>query len=188
MNQPDDLTGDLFPWEVDEPGREAAVAPAAADVDEDDAPGSLTRTAEEDLRGDDRSADARHAIERSAHETARERPIAQREYYSISEVCDIVGLKPHVLRYWEAQFPPLNPSKNRSGNRVYQRKEIQLIMLVKRLLYEDKYTIEGARARIEQMRRTGKVREIAGRALDAEMVDLLRSELEHLRDLLTPSA
>ena len=49
---------------------------------------------------------------------ARDRPIAAREYYSISEVCELVGLKPHVLRYWETQFPVLNPSKNRSGNRA----------------------------------------------------------------------
>src|SRR5688572_30313574 len=56
----------------------------------------------------------------------RDRSIARKEYYSISEVCDLVDLRPHVLRYWETQFPLLNPSKNRSGNRVYQRKEIKL--------------------------------------------------------------
>ena len=58
----------------------------------------------------------------------RERPVAPKEYYSISEACDLVGLRPHVLRYWETQFPLLSPSKNRSGNRVYQRKEIKLIL------------------------------------------------------------
>ncbi len=76
--------------------------------------------------------------------TARDRPVAAKEYYSISEVCDLVGLRPHVLRYWETQFAVLNPSKNRSGNRVYQRKEIKLILYVKHLLYDEKYTVEGA--------------------------------------------
>ncbi|HEU5208481.1 MAG TPA: MerR family transcriptional regulator, partial [Longimicrobiales bacterium] len=88
---------------------------------------------------------ARQAAER-ASAALREKPVAQKEYYAISEVCELVGLKPHVLRYWETQFQVLNPSKNRSGNRVYQRKEIRLISLVKHLLYEEKYTVEGAKA------------------------------------------
>ena len=74
------------------------------------------------------------------------------EFFSIGEVCSLTDLKPHVLRYWESQFRFLNPAKNRSGNRVYQRREIELIMLVKHLLYTEKYTIEGARQRIEQYR------------------------------------
>src|SRR5690606_10009618 len=61
------------------------------------------------------------------------RPLVKKEYYAISEVSDLVGLPAHVLRYWESQFSVLNPSKNRSGNRVYQRKEIRLILLVKQL-------------------------------------------------------
>jgi DNA-binding transcriptional MerR regulator len=116
------------------------------------------------------------------------RPIAQREYYSISEVCDLVGLKPHVLRYWESQFPVLNPSKNRSGNRVYQRKEIELILLVQHLLYQEKYTIEGAKQRLEQLRRAGELKEATRRALDGEMLELLRGELQQLLQLLTPPA
>src|SRR5690606_34404914 len=86
-----------------------------------------------------------------ATETAsvRDRPVAAKEYYSISEVCDLVGLRPHVLRYWETQFPVLNPSKNRSGNRVYQRKEIRIILYVKHLLYDEKYTVEGAKQKLE---------------------------------------
>src|SRR5256714_12411480 len=77
------------------------------------------------------------------------------EFFSIGEVCELTDLKPHVLRYWESQFRFLNPAKNRSGNRVYQRREIELIMLVKHLLYTEKYTIEGARQKIEQYRRWG---------------------------------
>jgi len=57
------------------------------------------------------------------------------EFFSIGDVCTLTDLKPHVLRYWESQFKFLHPAKNRSGNRVYQRREIELIMLVKQLLY-----------------------------------------------------
>ena len=115
------------------------------------------------------------------------RPVAQKEYYSISEVCDLVGLRPHVLRYWEAQFPLLNPSKNRSGNRVYQRKEIKLILFVKTLLYEEKYTVEGAKQKLEQLRRGGELQVETKKALDRQMVALLRAEMQHLTELLTPT-
>ena len=116
-----------------------------------------------------------------------DRPIVQKEYYSIGEVCDLVGLKPHVLRYWETQFRPLNPSKNRSGNRVYQRKEIKLILLVKHLLYAEKFTIDGARQKLQQMRRgeDDEDRERAERTLDEEMIGLLRADLRKALDLLT---
>jgi DNA-binding transcriptional MerR regulator len=115
-----------------------------------------------------------------------DRRIAPREYYSISEVCEITGLKQHVLRYWESQFPLLNPSKNRSGNRVYQRKEIRLILLVKKLLYEEKYTVEGAKAKLEQLRGGGELAEATSHALDRHMLQVLRSELRQLAVLLTP--
>ena len=72
-------------------------------------------------------------------------------YYSISEVCGMTGLKPHVLRYWETAFPMLKPSKNQSGNRVYKEGDIGLIKLISRLLYEERYTIDGARQKIEEM-------------------------------------
>ena len=116
----------------------------------------------------------------------RERQVAAKEYYSISEVCDLVGLRPHVLRYWETQFPVLNPSKNRSGNRVYQRKEIKVILFVKQLLYEEKYTVEGAKQRLEQLRKGGELITETRGALDKQMVSLLRSEMQYLMDVLTP--
>jgi DNA-binding transcriptional MerR regulator len=114
------------------------------------------------------------------------RPIAAREYYAISEVCDLVGLKPHVLRYWETQFPVLNPSKNRSGNRVYQRKEIKLILLVKHLLYKEKYTIDGAKQRLAELRKGGELPTETARALDAQMIEMLRAELQQALLFLTP--
>ena len=116
-----------------------------------------------------------------------ERPVAPKEYYSISEVCDLVGLRPHVLRYWETQFAVLNPSKNRSGNRVYQRKEIKVILYVKHLLYDEKYTVEGAKQKLEQLRKGGELQNETRKALDKQMVALLRAEMKYLAELLTPT-
>jgi len=108
--------------------------------------------------------------------------------FSIGEVCQLTDLKPHVLRYWESQFRFLNPAKNRSGNRVYQRREIELIMLVKHLLYTEKYTIEGARAKIEQYRRSGELKPEARRALATETIKDLRTELKAILALLDGAA
>jgi DNA-binding transcriptional MerR regulator len=104
------------------------------------------------------------------------RPV--QEFYSIGEVCALTDLKPHVLRYWESQFRFLNPAKNRSGNRVYKSKEVELIMLVKHLLYTEKYTIEGARQRIDQHRRSGELKASAHRAFEVEVAAEARASLE----------
>ncbi|MDZ7723463.1 MAG: MerR family transcriptional regulator [candidate division KSB1 bacterium] len=80
----------------------------------------------------------------------QKRPI-KRLYYSITEVSEITGLKAYVLRYWETEFSELKPGKNRAGNRIYKKKDIQLIQLIKRLLYQEKYTIEGARQKLSQL-------------------------------------
>jgi DNA-binding transcriptional MerR regulator len=125
-------------------------------------------------------------LDAEAPRAPRERPVAPKEYYSISEACDLVGLRPHVLRYWETQFPLLSPSKNRSGNRVYQRKEIKLILFVKQLLYEEKYTVEGARQKMEQLRKGGELQSAMAATLDQQLVKLLRSEMQHLLEVLTP--
>jgi DNA-binding transcriptional MerR regulator len=69
-------------------------------------------------------------------------------YYSISEVCSMTGLEQHVLRYWESEFPQLRPKKNRSGNRAYRAKEIKIIRYIKYLLYEEMYTIPGAKKKM----------------------------------------
>ena len=110
------------------------------------------------------------------------------EFFSIGDVCQLTDLKPHVLRYWESQFRFLNPAKNRSGNRVYQRREIELILLVKHLLYDEKYTIEGARRRIEEYRRTGELRREARRALQLETIENLSIELKSILDILDGKA
>jgi DNA-binding transcriptional MerR regulator len=69
-------------------------------------------------------------------------------YRSISEVSELVGVKPHVLRYWETQFSMLRPRKNRAGNRMYRPDEIKLLMRIKELLYDRRFTIAGARRRL----------------------------------------
>jgi DNA-binding transcriptional MerR regulator len=106
------------------------------------------------------------------------------EYFSIGEVCELTGLRPHVLRYWESQFRFLNPTKNRSGNRVYQRREVELIQLVKHLLYDEKYTIEGARQRVEDHRKAGDLRVVARGALHLEVLQDLESGLRTMLEAL----
>ena len=88
-------------------------------------------------------------------------PIPAKRYFTIGEVSELCGVKPHVLRYWESQFRILNPAKNRSGNRVYARREVELVLLVKHLLYTEKYTIDGARQKLDAERRGGALRESA---------------------------
>lgn len=106
------------------------------------------------------------------------------EFFSIGEVCELTELKPHVLRYWESQFRFLNPAKNRSGNRVYQRREIELIMLVKHLLYTEKYTIDGARQRLDDHRRAGALKREARQALEFETLLGVEVELKEILGLL----
>jgi DNA-binding transcriptional MerR regulator len=108
------------------------------------------------------------------------------EFFSIGEVCELTDLKPHVLRYWESQFKFLNPAKNRSGNRVYQRREIELILLVKHLLYTEKYTLEGARQKVDEHRKGGELKTAARSALTVQTLDALETELKELLRLLDP--
>jgi DNA-binding transcriptional MerR regulator len=105
---------------------------------------------------------------------------AIRQFYSIGDVCTLTDLKPHVLRYWETQFRFLNPAKNRSGNRVYQRREVELILLVKHLLYTEKYTIEGARRKVEEHRKTGGIKTLSRAALERETLEGMERELTAL--------
>lgn len=131
---------------------------------------------------------AERATESTTRPEAASRPVVRKEYYSISEVADLVNLPAHVLRYWESQFTVLSPSKNRSGNRVYQRKEIKLILLVKQLLHVEKYTVEGAKQRLEQLRKGGDLQHSAARVLDEQMVAVLREEMKALHEMLKPDA
>ncbi len=71
--------------------------------------------------------------------------IPEKLYYSISEVAEFTGIEPYVLRFWESEFSTLRPRKNKKGHRTYRKKDIELILKIKGLLYEEKYTIPGAR-------------------------------------------
>src|SRR6195952_5986838 len=101
-------------------------------------------------------------------------------FFSIGDVCALTDLKPHVLRYWESQFRFLSPAKNRSGNRVYQRREVELINLVKHLLYDEKYTIEGARQKVDEHRKGGDLKAVARGALTVQSLESLEADLKEL--------
>lgn len=109
-----------------------------------------------------------------------EEPIVKKAYYSIGEVCEITGLKPHVLRYWETQFKILRPKKNRAGNRVFRPEDIELILLVKHLLYEKKFTIDGAQQKLSNMKKQG---DIAGDRKNVAGHEFLASMKQDLNDL-----
>lgn len=106
-------------------------------------------------------------------------------YYSISEVSQVTSLKAYVLRYWETEFAELRPKKNRAGSRTYTLDDIKLIFLIKRLLYDDKYTIEGARQRLQQLRRVGQQIDISFEQLRRDdMIAELKKELRELLGML----
>jgi DNA-binding transcriptional MerR regulator len=86
--------------------------------------------------------------------------IPDRMFYRIKEVCDITGVKPYVLRYWEQEFKDIKPSKSSTGQRLYKRKDLDTILMIKRLLYEKRYTIDGARKYLmNQKRLLGEIRQ-----------------------------
>ncbi len=106
-------------------------------------------------------------------------------YYSISEVSQITSLKAYVLRYWETEFAELRPKKSRAGSRTYTLDDIKLVFLIKRLLYDDKYTIEGARLRLQQLRRVGEQIDISFDQLRRDdMIVELKNELRELLGML----
>lgn len=85
--------------------------------------------------------------------TARKQTIPNKLYFRIGEVSDIVGVKPYVLRYWETEFGDVRPTKSKSGQRLYKRRDVELLMSVKTLLYEERYTIDGAKQRLRETAR-----------------------------------
>ena len=74
--------------------------------------------------------------------------VPKKLYYKIREVCDIVGVEAHVLRFWETEFPALSPPKTKTGQRIYRPKDIELLLRIRKLLYEDGFTIPGARKQL----------------------------------------
>ncbi|GAB4255926.1 MAG: MerR family transcriptional regulator [Deferrisomatales bacterium] len=113
------------------------------------------------------------------------RPIPQKLYYRIGEVAEIVGVKPHVLRYWETEFRFLSPQKNEGNQRLYTQKDLQKVFTIKKLLYEDRYTVAGAKRRfreewksVQQAGQSGKRR---------HLLEQIRREIDELLGLLGES-
>jgi DNA-binding transcriptional MerR regulator len=85
--------------------------------------------------------------------------IPEKLFFKIGEVCELAGVQAHVLRYWESEFPMLAPQKNRAGQRVYRKRDVEIALRIKELLYEDQYTIAGAKKRLaNDLRAGGKIK------------------------------
>ena len=116
-------------------------------------------------------------------------------FYKIGEVCKITNTEPYVLRYWETEFPFLAPQKNKSGQRIYKESDIEMVFMIKKLLYEDCYTIAGARKKLEQSlkekkkpakaeAKAGKKSSIKPSAQEAHLKGMLKKIKKELEDLL----
>ena len=103
--------------------------------------------------------------------------IPDKLYFKIGEVSEIAGVQPSVLRFWETEFKQINPKRTPSGQRLYRRNEIDTILKIKELLYDKKFTIQGAKRHLRTNEKKGKEQTTG--------LDDIRSELEHIRDLLT---
>jgi DNA-binding transcriptional MerR regulator len=112
-------------------------------------------------------------------------PIPAKRYFTIGEVSDLCGVKPHVLRYWEQEFTQLKPIKRRGNRRYYQHHEVLLIRRIRELLYEQGFTISGARNRLDEGSRHHRPRGNGHATLTEEPPELdLRAELVELRRVL----
>src|SRR5215472_18687872 len=118
--------------------------------------------------------------------------IPDKLYFRIGEVARLAGIKPYVLRFWETEFPSLGPRKSGTGHRLYRRKDVELVLEIKRLLYEKRYTIEGARKMLEQRAkpeaaRSKPAKSRAQAALfenSASLFEMVRKELQSLAVML----
>jgi len=115
---------------------------------------------------------------------------SERLYYRIGEVSRITGLKPHVLRYWESEFKVIRPYKGGSLQRLYRKKDLDLILKIKKLLYEDGFTIAGAKKKIRDLEKAANhqmklgVIERGSNGNDSQLLDAIREELKGIRNLL----
>ena len=112
---------------------------------------------------------------------------SKKTYYSIREVCERTELEPHVLRYWESEFPLLRPKKNRAGNRAYREKDIETILNIKILLYKEQYTIPGAKKKLTQMKNEPDGKEEAKATVDKNIIKEAVEELKGVLSLLKNS-
>ncbi len=119
---------------------------------------------------------------------AQQLPLPDKLFYKIGEVSRITGVETYVLRYWETEFPFLRPRKNRSGQRVYVKKDVELIMQIKKMLYLERYTIEGVRKRFgEGPSQTPAVKTVTESmpANPQSQADILRFVKKSLKDILS---
>ena len=116
--------------------------------------------------------------------------IPEKLYYPIREVAQITGVEPYVLRFWEKEFPAIRPPKGGTGHRRYRRKDIETILQIKRLLYDQGFTIAGARTQLQKAAnessaaKTGAAREKDGKALGIELHEI-RRELNEILTILS---
>jgi len=94
--------------------------------------------------------------------------IPEKLFFKIGEVCELAGVQAHVLRYWESEFSMLAPQKNRAGQRVYRKRDVEMALRIKELLYEDQYTIAGAKKRLTNELRGGGKLKIVGADEDGQ--------------------
>jgi DNA-binding transcriptional MerR regulator len=113
--------------------------------------------------------------------------IPDKLYFKIGEVSELLGVEPYVLRYWETEFPVLSPKKSGTGHRLYRRKDVELLLRIKHLLYEKRFTIEGARQSLQAEARGPKpkpVRRIQQELFSADPLPEIRRELADILLLL----
>jgi len=110
-------------------------------------------------------------------------PIPAKRYFTIGEVSELCGVKPHVLRYWEQEFTQLKPVKRRGNRRYYQHHEVLLIRRIRELLYDQGFTINGARNRLDELVTTPAKAPVAAPARNVSL-DALRAEIQDVIDLL----
>jgi DNA-binding transcriptional MerR regulator len=108
--------------------------------------------------------------------------LAAKPFFKIGEVARVMGVKPHVLRYWESEFPSLRPKKNPSGQRIYVRSDVEAIVEIKNLLYNERYTISGAKKILAQQGDTSLPRDLMD---DVELLRSLAQLKTHVHELIT---
>lgn len=113
--------------------------------------------------------------------------IPDKLYFKIGEVSEILGVEPYVLRYWESEFPQLTPKKSGTGHRLYRRKDVELLLRIKHLLYDKRFTIEGARQSLHSAARAGKTRSpkrVQQELFSEDLLPEIRRELTQILQLL----
>jgi len=108
--------------------------------------------------------------------------LPDKQYFKIGEVSRITGVKPHVLRYWESEFGSIRPQKSRTNQRLYRRRDVELLLQIKQLLYQEGYTIAGAVRRLRELSRAKKRKSSTE---DLEVMQAARRQLEEILEIVS---